>query len=181
MDSGRFDDLTRQLGAGLSRRQALKGLAAGVVGGLAAVVSRRAPGTRAQVDIPDYCQTDEECVEQGYTQGIATCDYHNFPYYRECGCPNGYADCSGVAPDGPKVCCTDSATCPPPGGTTCLGDATTTTTTAAPTTTTTATPTTTTTPAPGGDVPPQAAEARAAGQATGAAAREDARQRRNER
>ena len=166
MDSRRFDDLTRQLGAGLSRRQALKGLAAGIAGGLAAAVSHRAPGALAQVNLPDQCQTDEECVEQGYTQGIATCDYHQFAYYRECGCPDGYADCSALAPDGPKVCCTDSATCPPPGGTTCLGDATTTT-TAAPTTTTT------TTPAPGSDVPPQAAEARAAGQARGAAAREE--------
>ena len=61
MDNKRFDELTRAIGAGTSRRRVLKGLAASVGGGLAALVNRRVPGILAAQ--ADPCTSDDDCAE----------------------------------------------------------------------------------------------------------------------
>lgn len=117
MDSGRFDDLTRNLAVAQSRRRVLKGLAMGVAGGFAALVSRRTPAAMAQFDVPDTCETDDDCVEQGFVNHV--CDYGGTGRNITCTCPNGWAPCSNT------LCCpptADGSTCPPEGGTACVGD-----------------------------------------------------------
>ena len=59
MDGERFDDLTRKLAGGVSRRRALGLLAGGTVGALGAAFGR---GRRAAAqDIGDACFSDFDC------------------------------------------------------------------------------------------------------------------------
>lgn len=58
MDHGKFDDLTRTLALGKSRRTVIKGLFGGVVGGIA-IAGRPAYGALAQ----DTCTTHDDCLE----------------------------------------------------------------------------------------------------------------------
>ncbi len=56
MDIRKFDDLTRSMAAGKSRRTVIKGLFGGVVGGIA-IAGRPAYGALAQ----DTCEIDDDC------------------------------------------------------------------------------------------------------------------------
>ena len=63
MDGERFDDLTRKLAGGVSRRRALGLLAGGTVGALGAAFGR---GRRAAAqDIDDACFSNADC-ESGF-------------------------------------------------------------------------------------------------------------------
>lgn len=117
MESKRFDDLTRNLAIGHTRRRVLKGMAAGVLTGLAAAFGRSGPDALAQ-DIKPDCRSDAECARRGLVNHV--CDYNNFGRI-SCTCPSGWAPCS------PTLCCPPSdtspsgSTCPPDGEMTCIG------------------------------------------------------------
>ena len=74
MDKKKFDELTRTLAAGQSRRSVIKGLFGGVVGGIA-VAGRPAYGVLAQ-SVP--CSDAEPCADgyiccAGYCSGLECC------------------------------------------------------------------------------------------------------------
>ena len=60
MDTRKFDDLTRTLALGKSRRTVIRGLFGGVVGGIA-IAGRPAYGALAGVEVG--CSTDADCAE----------------------------------------------------------------------------------------------------------------------
>jgi Cys-rich repeat protein len=59
MDGKRFDELTRVMGAGASRRRVLKGFAAGIGGGLAALAGKRMGALAAATG--EACTIDTDC------------------------------------------------------------------------------------------------------------------------
>ena len=134
MENRRFDDLTRTVAHGASRRQALKGLlagiAAGVLPGLAlrpAAADEDKDGEQKCRDFPDTTNTTgRNCGNGGNccfgkcvkpcSDGIVKKDCHCFGYC----CPSGQicsfddgtcycADRFGVSPCGP-VCCNQDVT-----------------------------------------------------------------------
>ncbi|MCA9858116.1 MAG: hypothetical protein KC438_00270 [Thermomicrobiales bacterium] len=93
MDTRKFDDLTRSLAAGKSRRTVIKGLFGGVVGGIA-VAGRPAYGALAQ----DACTADTDCLEDeiccaGFCRAIECCIDDVDPNAR---CPEGTSCFEGV-------------------------------------------------------------------------------------
>jgi LPXTG-motif cell wall-anchored protein len=93
MDKRKFDDLTRTLALGKSRRTVIKGLFGGVVGTIA-VAGRPAYGALAQ----DACTTDDDCLEDeiccaGFCRAIECCIDDEDPNAR---CPEGTSCFEGV-------------------------------------------------------------------------------------
>lgn len=100
MDDRRFDEFTRVLAGGVSRRLAIKGLVASLVGG--AVLTSRLDHAGAQCGgVTDYCDAQSACC------GGLHCCYGQ--------ATNICADCCGddQCPDG-AVC--ENWTCVPQGG-----------------------------------------------------------------
>lgn len=127
MEDRNFDDLTRTLARGLSRRSAVKVAVAGLLGAL----GHRA-GADAQVS-QAFCGNVVCATDPGVCNDGCVC----------CGFPNGNSRCR------PADKCNGPGFIIPPGPATTAAPTTTSTTTAAPTTTsTTPAPTTTTTSAP---------------------------------
>ena len=93
MDTRKFDDLTRSLAAGKSRRTVIKGLFGGVVGGIA-IAGRPAYGALAQLGCgsDDQCEADEICCE-GVCAAIECCIGDDDPNAR---CAEGYTCFEGV-------------------------------------------------------------------------------------
>lgn len=102
MDGQRFDDLTRSVAA-TTRRGALRLLAAGAVGGLAAMLDR--DGAAACRPIRRACSRDGQCCS-------GRCD----PKRRRCdgSCPNGQKPCKGGCIRKSAVCSADPTPPPPP-------------------------------------------------------------------
>lgn len=93
MDNRKFDDLTRSLATGKSRRTVIKGLFGGVVGGIA-IAGRPAYGALAQLG----CGSDEQCAENeiccnGVCAAIECCIDDADPNAR---CPEGTTCFEGV-------------------------------------------------------------------------------------
>ena len=115
MDNRKFDDLTRSLAAGKSRRTVIKGLFGGVVGGIA-IAGRPAYGAMAQVlacDDENPCPGDYTCVEGVCQLDVQSCE-------SDADCIDIGMCCAGVCRD--MECCIDNpdpnATCPE--GTSCF-------------------------------------------------------------
>ena len=67
MDGQRFDNLTKALASGASRRRVLKGLVGGIAGGLAAAFGRHRVGAQTCGDIDDACFSDGDCCRDAWT------------------------------------------------------------------------------------------------------------------
>ena len=93
-----FDDLTKALAAGASRRRVLRGLVGAAAGGLGLAVGR---GAEAAVPRP----AGATCVRNGHCAS-GLCD----PARRRCVCPGGQAVCQGACVD-PATFQTDPANC----------------------------------------------------------------------
>lgn len=114
MDTRKFDDLTRSLGAGKSRRTVIKGLFGGVVGGIA-IAGRPAYGALAQLG----CGSDEQCAESeiccnGVCAAIQCCIDEADPNARcpeGTSCFEGYCDelCSYYGCEDGACCCPDNS------------------------------------------------------------------------
>src|SRR5215217_2679585 len=66
MDSKRFNELTKALASGQSRRGVAKGLAAGLVGGVFGFASRNKADARRKLTPPGtICREDADCAEPG--------------------------------------------------------------------------------------------------------------------
>ncbi|MDP9364714.1 MAG: hypothetical protein M3Q10_10910 [Chloroflexota bacterium] len=92
MDGGRFDDLTRSVAGGLSRRRMLRSVAGGSVAGLVALVrGGRAAGQEASLPLGGACAATAQCRQD--QMGTAVC-----------------AD-NGIAADGALTCCHVSGCC----------------------------------------------------------------------
>ncbi len=115
MDHGKFDDLTRTLALGKSRRTVIKGFFGGVVGAIA-VAGRPAYGALAQ-DVA--CNDATPCAQgiccAGICRDIECCIDNPDPNET---CPVGTSCFEGVCDDVP---CTDDAGCAAVGGMCCGG------------------------------------------------------------
>jgi LPXTG-motif cell wall-anchored protein len=118
MDSQQFDELTRRLAQGASRRRVLKGLVAGLAGGGALAVANRE--TLAQcLEDGEECSSPTQCCGGACIEGLCSgCETHD-------DCPDdllccGPGDPLGVCRD--VECCIDNPdpneTCPE--GTSCF-------------------------------------------------------------
>jgi len=102
MDSNRFDDITKALATGTSRRKMVKGLlagAAGIVGLRRVATLEAAPTCRA---LGEACQSDASCCPNSHLvcQQVAATGAHRC----ECDTAAGFHACEGVCILGP--CCT---------------------------------------------------------------------------
>ncbi len=109
MDKRKFDDLTRTMALGKSRRTVIKGLFGGVVGGIA-IAGRPAYGALAGVEVG--CGSDEECAEneiccEGVCAAIECCIGDVDPNAR---CDEGETCFEGVC-DPIILGCGDDAEC----------------------------------------------------------------------
>jgi hypothetical protein len=110
MDGMRFDNVSRALASGTSRRRVIKGLFAGVVAALgakalpAAAETCTPPGPRA------FCNFDVECCDESVCRGgVCTCPSGMkeckggcIPRGNTCGptyCPAGFKSCAGICKD----------------------------------------------------------------------------------
>lgn len=133
MDGNRFDDLSRRLAVGVTRRRALKGVAAGLLGALGL---RAAAGDAAQVtqarcgnvtckNNPGRCNDGCVCCEYRNSQGRVTNSRCRPPGTCAPGteaCPRGQrfcanlgrcAECCGEGDCGPDGVCLEESCCLP--------------------------------------------------------------------
>lgn len=90
MDSKRFNDLTKALASGQSRRGVAKGLAAGLVGGVFGFARRDKADARRKLTPPGtICREDADCAEPG------KCYWDTRTRRYRCGCiePYCYSSC----------------------------------------------------------------------------------------
>jgi Dictyostelium (slime mold) repeat len=126
LDEQRFDRLTRKLGTGTSRRQLIKVLAGGIVGGMVGVVGQEANAAAQDSDIPPSfleipgpsvsCRLNSECPSIGPCAN-SFCVGESLFADGQC---HYYANTPGLmcrAPAGPcdqaEYCTATSASCPP--------------------------------------------------------------------
>ena len=122
MDGNKFDQLTRSLASGLSRRQMIKGLAGGAAGALGALVgARHEAGAEACREIRYPCEGGQECCPN------LGCVAASFEGQSERCCPPGQSGCgleccpigSCCQSGNQQICltagqCCTAATCPTP-------------------------------------------------------------------
>jgi hypothetical protein len=120
MDGSRFDAFTKVLAAGISRRKVAKGLAGGMIAGVAALLGR--PGADAQQVTQAYCG-NKVCADDPSVcnEGCVCCEFGNGN--SRCMPPNNCQRLSGsvTCPAGESLCdgeCVPGGCCPlqPDGG-----------------------------------------------------------------
>lgn len=101
MDGHRFDDLTRALAGGASRRRVLRGLAAGVAGAFAGTFSRRRVGAQQECrEVDRACYNDFECCGGGFNgNSSAFCFKPRGRDRGKCTCREGFEECGGECVD----------------------------------------------------------------------------------
>jgi len=103
MDSNRFDDITKALATGTSRRKMVKGLlagAAGIVGLRRVATLEAAPTCRA---LGESCRTDASCCSGQHL----FCQQIGATGAQRCECETGFINCGGVCVAGPGPCCVE--------------------------------------------------------------------------
>ncbi|MEA2528244.1 MAG: hypothetical protein QOF01_3282 [Thermomicrobiales bacterium] len=102
MDGTQFDSIARTWATGMSRRRALRGLAAAVVGLVVAPVAR----SEAAVCYAsgESCNADSECCQGTCTLGYCRCPAGKVNCNGLCrdncdGCPTGFRKCNGICRD----------------------------------------------------------------------------------
>jgi hypothetical protein len=103
MDGSRFDSVAKSWANGTSRRTILRGLAAAVVGLVAA------PAARSDAAVTCYaagaaCNFDVECCVGTCTLGVCRCPAGKVNCNGLCrdncdGCPTGFRKCNGICRD----------------------------------------------------------------------------------